>query len=396
MNTELSALLAKVSVIARKNEEFRRKTGSAFNVFDVCGVAHYETKHSAILATLLDPAGAHGLGVAFLRSFLADVAGMKDCDVTKTAVVHTEDHIDSNDGESSNLDGRLDIRIDDPEAKICVVIENKIYAAEQPKQVERYRRWLERERPGFEKTLLFLTLDGHAPETDSIAAGPCVRLQCASWRDAVVPWCQNCARLAFDRPFVRETLLQYANLINRISGGSIMDNDQKNEIVDAATASAAALRSTVELFRQKGAIYNHVAGKIAADLKARLAVAGDWNFVGAESDPYGKKELFIRLKHVTSGVFVRIAPERREMQDFFIGIDKADAGRFADEFRTRTAGMPGWKQTEGWPGLKYLPDDLLNWQGDFLSDYLDGDKRHVIDTLFGELEELLTLLQFKV
>ena len=172
-----------------------------------------------------------------------------------------------------------------------------------------------------------------------------------------------------------------------------MDNDQKNEIVDAATASAAALRSAVELFRQKGAIYNHVAGIIAADLKARLAVAGDWNFVGAESDPYGKKELFIRLKHVKSGVFVRIAPEGREMQYFFIGFDNADAGRFADEFRTRTARMPGWKQNEWWPGWKYLPGDLLNWQGDFLSDYLDGDKRHVIDTLFGELEELLPLLQ---
>lgn len=396
MNTELSALLAKVSVIARKNEEFRRRTGSAFNVFDVCGVAHYETKHSAILAALLDPAGTHGLGVAFLRSFLADVAGVKDCDVTPTAVVCTEVQVDSKGAESSNPDSWLDIRIDDPKAKICVVIENKIYAAEQLKQVERYRSWLERERPGCEKTLLFLTLDGHAPETDSIAAGPGVRLQCASWRDDVVPWLQNCARLAFDRPFVRETLLQYTNLINRISGGSIMDNNQKNEIVDAATASAAALRSVVELFRQKSAIYNHIAGKIAADLKASLADAGDWNFVEVESDPYGNKESFIRLRHVKSGVFVRIAPEGRELQNFFIGFDNADAGRFADDFRTRTAEMRGWKQNEWWPGWKYLPGDLLNWQGDFLSDYLDGDKRHVIDTLLGELEELLPLLQVKV
>jgi hypothetical protein len=47
----------------------------------------------------------------------------------------------------------------------------------------------------------------------------------------VTPWLRDCARLAFDRPFVRETLLQYANLINRLSGESIMSEEQKKEIV---------------------------------------------------------------------------------------------------------------------------------------------------------------------
>ena len=66
INSELAALLAKVYVIAKKNDDFQRRTGSAFNVFNICGIDHYETKHSAILAALLDPSGAHGLGPEFL------------------------------------------------------------------------------------------------------------------------------------------------------------------------------------------------------------------------------------------------------------------------------------------------------------------------------------------
>lgn len=175
-----------------------------------------------------------------------------------------------------------------------------------------------------------------------------------------------------------------------------MNNDQKLEIVEVATASASTLRSAVELFRQKGSIYNHVAGKIAMELKSRLSTVENWIFVEFESEPYGRKESFIRLKHTKSGVFVRIAPEGREMQNFFIGFDNSDAGRFADDIRARTAGISGWKHSEWWPGWKYLPDDLLNWQGDFLADYLDGDKRHVIDTLLKELDALLPSLPVNV
>ena len=128
-------------------------------------------------------------------------------------------------------DSRIDILIEDPVSKLCVAVESKIYAAEQPKQLERYRRWLSRERAGFRRILLYLTLNGCEPETDSSKLGDNVRLQCASWRYDVVPWLYACARLAFDRPFVRESLLQYANLINLISGGSTMNDEQKLEIV---------------------------------------------------------------------------------------------------------------------------------------------------------------------
>lgn len=390
MNSALSTLLAEVSVIVKKNEDFQLRTGSAFNVFRVCGVDHYETRHSEILAALLDPSGAHGLGLEFLRSFLVDVARESDCDVTQSATVRTEVSVDSGESVSASHDSRIDILIEDPVSKLCVAIENKIFAAEQPKQLERYRSWLERERGGFRRVLLFLTLDGKRPETDSEQSGSGVRLQCSSWRNDVVPWLHSCARLAFDRPFVRESLLQYANLINLISGESTMNDEQKREIVETATASASSLRGAVELFKQEAAIFNRVAVKIAMDLKERLSSDGEWSFADVCREPYWQKESFIRLRHVKSGVCVRIAPERQYLGDFFLGFD--DAGSAADEIRTRVSKMPEWQQNEWWPGWKYLPDTIRNWDGYFLADYLDNDKRHVLDLLLGEIKAIETLL----
>ena len=172
-----------------------------------------------------------------------------------------------------------------------------------------------------------------------------------------------------------------------------MNDEQKREIVETATASASSLRGAVELFKQEAAIFNRVAVKIAMDLKERLSSDGEWSFADVCRVPYWQKESFIRLRHVKSGVCVRIAPERQYLGDFFLGFD--DAGSAADEIRTRVSKMPEWQQNEWWPGWKYLPGTIRNWDGDFLADYLDNDKRHVLDLLLGEIKAIETLLPSK-
>ena len=43
--------------------------GEDFNVFRLCGVDHYETMHSKILAEFLNPQGSHGQRTLFLACF---------------------------------------------------------------------------------------------------------------------------------------------------------------------------------------------------------------------------------------------------------------------------------------------------------------------------------------
>ena len=66
--------------------------------------------------------------------------------------------------------------------------------------------------------------------------------------------------------------------------------------------------------------------------------------------------------------------------------------KFTDDIRARISSMPGWAQTEWWPGWKSLPRAILNWDGDFLADYLDGDKRHVLDLLLEEIKAIQSLM----
>ena len=64
---EAKFILAKATV--SRNES--RLRGEQFNIFHACGVNHYETKHSAIIAEFLNPEGSHGQGDIYLKEFLA-------------------------------------------------------------------------------------------------------------------------------------------------------------------------------------------------------------------------------------------------------------------------------------------------------------------------------------
>ncbi len=72
----LNTLLTEARLILEKSEVSRNESrlrGEQFNIFHACGVNHYETKHSAILAEFLNPEGSHGQGGTYLKEFLSVV-----------------------------------------------------------------------------------------------------------------------------------------------------------------------------------------------------------------------------------------------------------------------------------------------------------------------------------
>ncbi|WP_315543846.1 PD-(D/E)XK nuclease family protein [Capnocytophaga leadbetteri] len=127
---ELQNLLQQVATITQKNSEILNATGGRFNMFRICGVNHYENTHSAIIAELLNPQGTHSLKSELLKAFLSLI----DKDFVPTdfnpsdATVYTEYTTDK---------GRIDILIKDTN-KNALIIENKIYAADQYEQLKRY------------------------------------------------------------------------------------------------------------------------------------------------------------------------------------------------------------------------------------------------------------------
>ncbi len=227
MNT-INQLLREVSFEIEINNKIiaeQRCRGEHFSIFETLGVWSDEMKHSAVLAQFLNPKANHGMGDAFLRCFL-DHVGISNLNLnTAHCIVAIEQAFDN---------GRLDIVITD-EAK-AVIIENKIYAGDQNAQLIRYNEYAkDNYKDGYR--IVYLTLDGHEATNGSVGEGnDRVKYFSISYRDTILKWLSRCTELAFRAPLVRETLIQYHNLIKKLTNTDV-ESEIKDKIIDLMTTS---------------------------------------------------------------------------------------------------------------------------------------------------------------
>ena len=247
--TEIAALLEKVKKLSIQQEEKSRSSGENFNVFKLCGVDHYENAHSDIIAEFLNPKGSHGCGSDFFLAF-CKITGI-DFFKYGNAEVIREYWID---------DGRLDILIRAGENKIA--IENKIYAIEQQDQLKRYRDWLNKDSSDKENApLFFLALDGR-PSSDQTIQG---QYTCISYKKHIIPWLTECVRIASEKPFVRESLLQYKKLVKELVEGESMKIDEKlSKAIQSDFKSAIQVRDYVDAVKAEWQ-YDFVLSKFAEE-----------------------------------------------------------------------------------------------------------------------------------
>ena len=97
----------------------------------------------------------------------------------------------------------------------AIVIENKIWAGDQPQQLQRYFQTITQR--GFKPTLVYLTLHGDAPSDDSRGDHEVFSL---SYRQSLIPWLRRCQERACDEPALRESVAQYIALIRNLCGDS--------------------------------------------------------------------------------------------------------------------------------------------------------------------------------
>lgn len=272
----VKTLLANVSKCLGAVGQIRGKGGS-FNVFRLCQIDHYENAHSRILADFLDPRGMHGLDDTFLILFLRQPIiaeylkqqgfpkddGFHGWDKLGTAMVVTEEAFP---------EGRCDIAIH--WLGWCIVIENKIYAVDQARQLERYAKAVC--RTGEKPIVLYLTLDGHSAGTDS--AGD-VKYKCISYRKEIADWIADCIGEIDDWNFggeqpdylhVRETLCQYQQLVKEISG-SMEEWKMNDEIASELVASTEAFRAACQIGDTLQDARARIAQKIMDALRFELA-----------------------------------------------------------------------------------------------------------------------------
>jgi hypothetical protein len=123
----------------------------SFNLFDVIGRTHCEHTHSNVLAWLLDPREAHGLGDAFLRAFVKVVFAEELGDTTDVVV----------EREYGIGKGYCDIVIW-RRSDWVLVIENKLGSVQGQGQLDKYVRYW-RQRSFHKSYFAFLTRDDERP-----------------------------------------------------------------------------------------------------------------------------------------------------------------------------------------------------------------------------------------
>ena len=225
----LQKILDEVKLIWKKSEVEKaeaHKRGEHFNIFNVLDLTSDETRtHSAFIAELLDPNGSHGLGDQFLQSFVNTIDCLKSWHFdTQSAKVHKELSIGGKNEDCSE-GGRIDIVVESNGK--AIIIENKIYAGDQEKQLVRYYNYGTKNYSNGIR-LLYLTLNGEdASEYSHEKLVINEDYYAIAYNHEISDWLQRCIEFSARQPLVRETLIQYQNLINQLTMNNMDKNSQE-------------------------------------------------------------------------------------------------------------------------------------------------------------------------
>ena len=176
--------------------------------FNLFSVLHKETDevnlHSRFLHALLNYRQPRVEARENLKDFLEHV-GIKGFSLSGVEVMRERHNIDI---LISNAD------------KKAIVIENKIRAKDQDKQLWRYCKTLV-DQHFLERNiyLLYLTLDGHNPSPNSIGELKKEKILNISYKDnCFLTWLKSCQKRAYDEPELRDSLAQYIRLVQKLTG----------------------------------------------------------------------------------------------------------------------------------------------------------------------------------
>jgi len=150
MEIDLKNLFNKFEIFLKKveeNKKYIKQTGkNDYNILSIANKNSSELMHSKILASLLNVEGLHYQDDLFLKIFLK-ILNINDFD-SKNSKLEIE-----KSGRKQE-DGRIDIYLTDGNTHL--VIENKINASDQEKQIERYIDIIYKDFPEIESNNLYI------------------------------------------------------------------------------------------------------------------------------------------------------------------------------------------------------------------------------------------------
>jgi hypothetical protein len=213
----LFAAMNKGYMAAKAQADRQRAMGKHdYNIFTLFYKFSDEVNlHSNFIASLLDPNGDHYKGDLFLKLFL-ETCGIDDfsIDTSRATVFKEFKHID--------------IYISD--GKKHIILENKVYAKDQPTQIARYIEAIKKEGAEDEDIyVLYLHPDGELPKGDSLGGyklnqdntklekeGSSINFKVISYDKEILEWIDRCKNEVSNITDLNVFLSQYKDVIEMI------------------------------------------------------------------------------------------------------------------------------------------------------------------------------------
>jgi len=205
----IKSLIDTVKILNEKYEQLEKLTGENFNIFSILDIESDEVKtHSKFIYELLNPKGSHGSGDLFIQLFLDKLPKIEEYGkVINIVREYTTETV-----------RRIDFLIETE--KYLIGIEMKIYAGDQESQLSDYSKTIKNmgKRKNKTSVLYYLTLFGDDADDKSIKSlksGKDYHL--LSFSNHIYNWIEKCIEKSATKPIVREALVQYLNLIKKLT-----------------------------------------------------------------------------------------------------------------------------------------------------------------------------------
>lgn len=403
-------LLNHAKAVIAENAKRRKLTASGYNVFTVLDRLRDENKgHSAFIANLLDPMGSHSQGNVFLKMFLAELFPEKEFHFESDWYVKTEKYAPTGaEVENSVHEGRIDIWIEGP--KETIIIENKIDAGDQDKQLERYIKYAKGLTSNNSIYVIYLTPEGRSPSEYSLGSYYNADLEQeiaayleASYEEHIYDWIDKCLKESTSLPVLRETLVQYKKTIRQITGkiedeelGMSLSNllEKREDIIAATELGKAAVEKLSELERAfwnkvKQSLLELVASEDAIYITGKID--GRYYRVGFKVAQYEESDLHFHIERDSSSdkIYVGFRQTQKGTNTYHTGSKFSPILKDLIEPITTK-----WPSNNYWLGWECLEDvaSFMPGKSDFVG-YLAGSALEAsVELICNKVNEIISKL----
>jgi len=151
-------------------------------------------------------------------------------------------------------------------------------------------------RSGKEVLIVYLTLDGREPPDSSRQDVPDDQLLCIGYGTFILPWLARCIEQSVRRPILRENLIQYQRVVQRLTNGA-GQMDSVNEsagLLETPEQLTAAAQISLALDQKRSEIQLDYWERLQEELQSRLGLTQHdfverWHFSRDKIEKYHKR-----------------------------------------------------------------------------------------------------------